>query len=81
LYKIILSRNLESCKVHRTTSQIHSAAIDCGGVFDSAELVAGNYDLLGLADMKLHEISDHQQSWGYEEVPSKGPGPRSAGGR
>jgi hypothetical protein len=27
------------------------------------------------------EISDHQQSWGYEAGPSKGPGPRSAGGR
>jgi len=26
-------------------------------------------------------ISDQQQSWGYEEGPSKGPGPRSAGGR
>jgi hypothetical protein len=26
-------------------------------------------------------ISDHQQSWGYEEGPSKGPGPRSADGR
>jgi hypothetical protein len=27
------------------------------------------------------EISDHQQSWGYELGPSKGPGSRSAGGR
>jgi predicted MPP superfamily phosphohydrolase len=27
------------------------------------------------------QISDHQQSWGYGDVPSKGPGPRSAGGR
>ena len=26
-------------------------------------------------------ISDHKQSWGYEEGPSKGPGLRSAGGR
>jgi hypothetical protein len=26
-------------------------------------------------------ISDHQQSWGYEVGPSKGPGPRSADGR
>jgi hypothetical protein len=22
-----------------------------------------------------HEISDHHQSWGYEDGPSKGPGP------
>jgi hypothetical protein len=22
-----------------------------------------------------NQISDHQQSWGYEEGPSKGPGP------
>ena len=41
----------------------------------------------GLAELKsgLHfteeKISDHQQSWGYEDGPSKGPGPRSAGGR
>jgi hypothetical protein len=27
------------------------------------------------------KISDHQQSWGYEDGPSKGPGPCSAGGR
>ena len=27
------------------------------------------------------QISDHQQSWGYEDGPSKGPGPHSAGGR
>jgi hypothetical protein len=27
------------------------------------------------------EISDHQQSWGYEAGPSKGPGIGSAGGR
>ena len=26
-------------------------------------------------------ISDNQQSCGYEDGPSKGPGPRSAGGR
>jgi hypothetical protein len=26
-------------------------------------------------------ISDHHQSWGYEDGPSKGPGPRAAGGR
>jgi len=26
-------------------------------------------------------ISDHQQSWGYEEGPWKGPEPRSAGDR
>ncbi len=26
-------------------------------------------------------ISDHQQSRGYGDGPSKGPGPRSAGGR
>jgi len=26
-------------------------------------------------------ISDHQQSWGHDEGPSKGPGPRSAAGR
>jgi hypothetical protein len=29
----------------------------------------------------FNEINDHQQSWGYEAGPSKGPGPRSAGGR
>jgi microcin C transport system ATP-binding protein len=29
----------------------------------------------------LKTISDHQQSWGYEAGPSKGPGSRSAGGR
>jgi hypothetical protein len=29
----------------------------------------------------IRRISDHQQSWGYEAGPSKGPGPRSAGGR
>jgi hypothetical protein len=27
------------------------------------------------------QISDHQKGWGYEVDPSKGPGPRSAGGR
>jgi hypothetical protein len=27
------------------------------------------------------EISDHQQSWGYEDGPWKGQGPRSAGDR
>jgi len=27
----------------------------------------------------LPQISDHQQSYGYEEGPLKGPGPRSAG--
>jgi secondary thiamine-phosphate synthase enzyme len=36
----------------------------------------------GPRSRKLHvRISDHQQSWGYEAGPSKGPGPRSAGGR
>jgi ubiquinone/menaquinone biosynthesis C-methylase UbiE len=29
----------------------------------------------------IGKISDHQQSWGYEAGPSKGPGSRSAGGR
>ena len=28
-----------------------------------------------------HQISDQQQSWGVEESPSKGPEPRSVGGR
>ncbi|MCP4252602.1 MAG: hypothetical protein GY775_04170, partial [Candidatus Scalindua sp.] len=28
-----------------------------------------------LADDRLEEISDHQQSWGYEDGPWKGPGP------
>jgi hypothetical protein len=32
-------------------------------------------------ETKYEQISDHQQSWGYEAGPSKGPGPRSAGGR
>jgi thiol:disulfide interchange protein DsbD len=29
----------------------------------------------------ITEISDFQQNWKYEDGPSKGPGPRSAGGR
>ena len=33
------------------------------------------------AGNRTGQISDHQQSWGYEKGPSKGPGPRSAGGR
>ena len=33
------------------------------------------------AVIRCLEISDHQQSWGFEAGPSKGPGPRSAGGR
>jgi hypothetical protein len=32
-------------------------------------------------DPTIVKISDNQQSWGYEDGPSKGPGPRSAGGR
>jgi hypothetical protein len=35
----------------------------------------------GMSRINLQKISDHQQSWGYEEGPWKGPGPRSAGGR
>ena len=38
-------------------------------------------DLIADLDQALAQISDHQQSWGYEEGPSKGPGLRSAGGR
>ncbi len=34
-----------------------------------------------IASEILTKISDHQQSWGYEEGPWKGPGPCSAGGR
>jgi hypothetical protein len=37
--------------------------------------------LVKLAEDFVFEISDHQQSWGYEEGPSKGPEPCSAGDR
>ncbi len=43
-----------------------------GGLFDKLYVLFGKV---------FPQISDQQQSWGYEEGPSKGPGPRSAAGR
>jgi len=44
--------------------------------------VAGSLNMNQAAISKFeHQISDHQQTCGYEEGPSKGPGPRSAGDR
>jgi len=31
--------------------------------------------LKGQSGYRLYPISDHQQSWGYEDGPWKGPGP------
>jgi len=30
---------------------------------------------MGQCELDIHKISDHQQSWGYEDGPWKGPGP------
>ena len=32
-------------------------------------------DIRLTASLKIGQISDHQQSWGYEDGPWKGPGP------
>ena len=38
------------------------------------DLILSSYCLL-LVYCQSHQISDHQQSWGYEDGPWKGPGP------
>ncbi len=56
------------------------------GYFTTRKWLSGDL-LRAMSDPIYHSsgvsrgISDHQQSWGYEEGPSKGPGPCSAGGR
>jgi hypothetical protein len=42
---------------------------------------AGLYNNKGFHSDQHIEISDHQQSWGYEECPQKGPPSRSASDR
>ena len=44
-------------------------------------LVEGLYEEQLINDKFYQKISDHQQSWGYEEGPTKGPEPCSAGDR
>jgi predicted ATPase len=39
------------------------------------EACCGALDIGGRVDISTRQISDHQQSWGYEDGPWKGPGP------
>jgi hypothetical protein len=60
---------LQESKYHHLAMEFEGDIIRC---FINGEMVFSGSD---------DSISDHQQSWGYEAGPSKGPGPRSAGGR
>jgi phosphoribosylanthranilate isomerase len=74
---IILAGGLGPSNVNSAIRTVEPYAVD---VNSGVEEYPGKKSPMLLKDL-MKKISDHQQCWGYEDFPSKGPGPRSAGGR